>query len=61
MLTIVRHFMPRFSLDYYGILVDWCLAEANYYCGVDDKKCAYWSKRASKYLLKRIDCLMRVL
>ena len=61
MLTIMRTFMPNHKLAYYGILVDLCIAKAQYYASTDPEKGAYWAKQACKYLLKRIDVLSRAL
>lgn len=55
MLTIMRVFMPKHKDAVYGIMIDWCLAQAKYYMDVDAKKSTYWTKRACKYTLKRLN------
>ena len=57
MLTVLKVFMPKHKDALYGIMVDYCLVNVDYYMNTDIEKCAYWTKQACKYMLKRIDKL----
>ena len=59
MLTIMKMFMPKHKDSLYGIMVEWCIARSQYYSNKDIKKSVYWTKQASKYLLKRLNNLER--
>lgn len=58
MLTVLRYFSPTLNDIHNSIMVEWCIAKSKEYLKKDKfKKCAYWSKQSTKYLLKRIDYL----
>lgn len=58
MLTLLRYFSPNSKDIYYSIMVEYCVAQAKYYCIIENtKKALYWSKLSTKYLFKRIDLL----
>lgn len=61
MLTVLRLFVPKIKEQHYAIMVDWCLANANYYINIDVEKSMYWVRLACKYLLKRIDAVEKLL
>lgn len=60
MLTVLRYFRPRMKEAYYAVLVDGCLAKAEYYSQIDTAKSAYWTKMACKYLLKRLKAVQEL-
>ena len=58
MLTLLSYISPKYKDIRYSILVEYCCAQAKYYCKKKDpKKVLYWSNLASDYLLKRLDLL----
>lgn len=58
MLTLLRYFNANLNDIHNSIMVEWCTAKAKEYLKKGDfKKCGYWSKQTSKYLMKRIDYL----
>lgn len=59
MLTMLRYFVPDMLLKYYGVMVDWCIANAKYYSEINMYKERYWAKKACKYLLKELDLLAK--
>lgn len=62
MLTVLRYLSPNSRDKYYSIMVEYCVAQAKYYCKLENtKKASYWSRLATKYLLKRIDLLQKKL
>ena len=60
MLTILRYFIPNIKDIHYSIMVKYCSANAKYYCKMKDiKNAAYWSKQMSKYLIKRLELVLK--
>ena len=60
MLTILSLFVPRIKDIHYSIMANYCLERAKYYCRLGDgKNGLYWSQMASKYILKRLDLLVK--
>lgn len=58
MLTMLSYISPRLKDIRYSIMVEYCVAQAKYYCKKNDlKNISYWSKLAAKYLLKRLELL----
>ena len=60
MLTVLRLFVPNIKDIYYSIMVEYCVANAKYYCKMkDNEKTLYWSALASEYLVKRCELLFK--
>lgn len=58
MLTVLRFFSPNSKDIYYSIMVEYCVAQAKYYCTIEKPvKALRWSKLSTEYLFKRIDLL----
>lgn len=62
MLTVLRYLSPNSRDKHYSIMVEYCASQVKYYCELKNaKKASYWSKLATKYLLKRTILLQKKL
>lgn len=60
MLTMLGYLVPDMRDIRYSIMVEYCCAQAKYYCKLEDpNKIVYWSNLASKYLIKRLDLMTK--
>ena len=60
MLTLLSYFSPNIRDIHNSIYVEYCVAQAKYYCIKKNvKEIHYWSNLANKYLLKRLDYVIK--